>query len=230
MIDFITNVVRSELQLFWQQRVQPAIHVLCGGMVFWTRIVTPSEGQNDRDVFSHDIEGFDVEGQEQTAQGENNGVPLERAQMDARAAELAGFAVVPLKEEPALGLGWGANLAVIPMGGRKYRPAGLKAGEVAVYNLHTSQGVIKIRVENGKEGQIEITAPAGRDVVVNGGTKTVTVEGDEVDCGALVIKSIAGVISSTYTDPITNVPKDYAVGVPIPLRGKTKGTATRLKA
>lgn len=215
MFAWVENIVRSELQQFWQQRVQPAIHVLCGGMVYWSRVVVPSEGQNDRDPLVDDVEGFDVEGQEQNPDGTDSGRPIERAQLDARRAELAGFAITPLKEEPTLGLGWGANLAHIPIGSKKYRPKGLKAGEPCVYNLHSSQGVIKIRVESGKEGQIEITAPAGRDVVVNGGTKKVAREGDPVGwlvwtttvvMGSTVVASIAW----SPTDPGPVVPPKFS--------------------
>lgn len=128
-------MIEQALQRLWYERIMPAMASIVTGLVFHSRIKVGSTGQGGRSVLSHDIEGQEVEGQD------SQGQPIERAQMDARAAEVAGFAVVPMAGEPALALGWGANLAVIPLASEKYRPKGLKAGETAIYNLRGRETV-----------------------------------------------------------------------------------------
>lgn len=192
-------MIEQALQRLWYERIMPAMASIVTGLVFHSRIRVGSEGQNNRDVLSHDVEGLDVEGQD------SQGQPLQQAQMDARAAEVAGFAVVPIPKEPALVLGWGANLAVIPLASKKYRPKGLKGGTVAMYNLHSQQGTIIIRADSGKEGQIEITAPSPRDVVVNGGTKKVSRVGDKTKghTHTAAFNLTANLVSGAVTGTIT---------------------------
>lgn len=55
-------------------------------------------------------------------------------------------------------------------------------------------------------------------------------EGDEVDVGIITIKSLLGVISTTYVDPFTGKPGEYPLGTAIPLRGKIKPTSRKSKA
>lgn len=63
-----------------------------------------------------------------------------------------------------------------------------------------------------------------------GAKDAIACEGDEVDVGIITIKSLLGVISTTYVDPFTGKPGEYPLGTAIPLRGKIKPTSRKSKA
>ena len=75
-------------------------------------------------------------------------------------------------------------------------PTDLKEGEAVVYG---KEGQV---LRQAQDGRTTIDAASGKDVVVNGGTKTVAREGDEADGGALSVQiaTVAGVpvITNVY--------------------------------
>lgn len=80
----------------------------------------------------------------------------------------------------------------------KYGPLDLKAGETALYSKVTG-AVIKL----DESGKITIDAPAGQDVVVNGGSAKVHRVGDHGEVGTLELTLSAGPQTLTwlYADP-----------------------------
>ena len=197
MLDWMSSLIENKLEAFRARVLLPALEQIVTGIIWHSRIAVGSEGENGRNVLNHDVEGFDVDGQDDTGQKQ------QPSQGDVRAAELAGFALVPIPGEPCLVLGWGANIAVIPLASEKYRPKGLKQGEVVMYNLADTQGLIKI----DKAGKVTIDAEATQDVVINGGDKPVSRKGDTTDSGTLVI-------SGTVMPPVVTAIAYYPAGTP----------------
>ena len=207
-----------------------------------TTIAKASEGGDNSDALTHSANLWGTQDGETTSNAQRG----EIARPDARSIEPPGHATVPRDDDPCVVLGIGSNLLVIPLASTRWRPAGLKQSEAAVYNLAgaSGQGVVKIdkdgqitATRNGatikidKDGQITIDAAAGKDVIVNGGTAKVARVDDQVNLGGLSVTIGAGAVTSVQWSPPTGgAPITVATSPAItPLTGLVKTGADRFK-
>lgn len=78
-----------------------------------------------------------------------------------------GFTSHPMPGAEAVALFVGGRRdhgLVVAVDDRRYRPTGLQPGEVAVYHKDGASIILKA------DGSVEVTAKAGADIVLNGGT------------------------------------------------------------
>jgi len=105
--------------------------------------------------------------------------------------------------------GGATNAVVLASDNMGHGPTDLAEGEVAVYNK-VSGTVIKL----DKDGTITITAGAGKDVIVNGGTRAVARLNDPVSASAAMVAWTAQVVAQCAANvpPITIPPAPAALG------------------
>lgn len=91
----------------------------------------------------------------------------------------------------------------------------IAAGETQLYSTGSSPRAISVT-----DAEVKLGLNA-KDAIA--------CEGDEVDVGTMVLKSLMGVISISYADPF-GIPREYPIGATIKLRGKIKPTNRNSKA
>lgn len=111
-----------------------------------------------------------------------------------------GFTSVPLAGAEAVVLFPGGNRdhgLVVAVDDRRYRKTGLAAGEVALYHKDGASILLKA------DGSVEVTAKAGADIILNGGSAKVSRVGDattgHTHAFSLVAPSGGGAVTGTIT-------------------------------
>lgn len=142
------------------------------------------------------------------------------AEIDLTRLEQFGDVVVPVNDLDTAIIRKSDGGYSVALGQPSTRPTDGKQGDrglycsqqgtrIHLYGAKSAQpGAIVLTQKSGarvtidKDGQVLVDAAPGKDVVVNGGTATVSREGDEADGGALsVVMGMSGVASVLYWEP-----------------------------
>jgi len=128
--------------------------------------------------------------------------------------------------------GASARGMIVGCDSKEYGPSDLSDGETAVYSQANPKALVADQHGNTEVTSATVDGVPG-DVIVNGGSKPVVLDGDSVDCGHLVFVPNAGTLAASlsYVGPGVPLPDPLAVGaVVLALSGMVSGSAPHFKA
>jgi|GEM_PF-3832191 len=128
--------------------------------------------------------------------------------------------------------GASARGMIVGCDSKEYGPSDLSDGETAIYSQANPKALVADQHGNTEVTSATVDGVPG-DVVVNGGSKPVVLDGDSVDCGHLIFLPNVGLTAASlsYLVPGVPVPSPAPVGaVVLALSGKVSGSAPHFKA
>lgn len=127
--------------------------------------------------------------------------------------------------------GGSARGMVVGCDSSRFGPSDLDGGETAVYSQQNPRALVADKAGNTKITSTTVNGTPG-DVVVNGGSKPVVLDGDTVDCGHLIFIPNAGAApaSLAYLGPGVPLPNPLPAGaVALAITGKVSGSSPHFK-